>query len=282
MALWGNQGDSSLFTVSEMSAKGSADNQNSRLLVDDTNFIFAHLDMTLDPSLSEVHMFNDNSGMEIVSDLALVHFLLSSGKVAKVVMHLKPYPFFVSDAIPSDIQHTLSVLSASPEANQRKVAEELRKWLTDGRLVLTTSEAINNFLASPEPMWSMPAAVREELTGPVNANVALVICKGDLMYRKLLGDRTWNTEQSFADILSYFPCPVVALRTCKSPIAVGMQAGQHALVDAIEPNWMVNGEFAMVQFSIPPPGAEVQVSEENFLVKYNAALLENQWKSIVQ
>ena len=88
MALWGNQGDSSLFTVSEMSAKGGADTLNSRLLVDDTDLIFNHLDSSLDPSKSEVHMFNDNSGMEIVSDLALVHYLLSSGKLAKVVLQV--------------------------------------------------------------------------------------------------------------------------------------------------------------------------------------------------
>jgi len=184
MALWGNQGDSSLFTVSEMSAKGTADtaeNQNSRLLVDDTDFIFSHLDSSLDASRSEVHMFNDNSGMELVSDLALVHFLLSSGKVAKVVMHLKPYPFFVSDAIRSDIHHTLSILSASADANQRNVAGKLREFIQEGSLVLTTSGAINNFLASPEPMWCMAAEVRGQLTAPVNANVALVICKGDLM-----------------------------------------------------------------------------------------------------
>mmetsp|Transcript_22964 Transcript_22964/g.33708 ORF Transcript_22964/g.33708 Transcript_22964/m.33708 type:complete len:428 (+) Transcript_22964:386-1669(+) len=285
MALWGNQGDSSLFTVSEMSAKGTADtaeNQNSRLLVDDTDFIFSHLDSSLDASRSEVHMFNDNSGMELVSDLALVHFLLSSGKVAKVVMHLKPYPFFVSDAIPSDIDHTLSILSASADANQRNVAGKLREFIKEGSLVLTTSGAINNFLASPEPMWCMAAEVRGQLTAPVNANVALVICKGDLMYRKLLGDRSWNADESFADILSYFPCPVVALRTCKSPLAVGMQPGQEGRVAAVSPQWMVNGEYGMVQFSMPPPGAAVKVSEDNFQVQYDAALLEQQWSTIVQ
>ena len=45
--------------------------------------------------------------------------------LSRVDVQLKPYPFFVSDAIPSDIEHTLSVLAAAPEANQRKVAGEL-------------------------------------------------------------------------------------------------------------------------------------------------------------
>jgi hypothetical protein len=242
MALWGNQGDSSLFTVAEMGAKGGADMQNSRLLVDDTDLIFNHLDLTLDAAVSEVHMFNDNSGMEIVSDLALVHYLLNSGKVAKVVMHLKPYPFFVSDAVPADIDHTLSVLAASLDATQQKVAADLRGFLESGRLALTNSGPINNFLASPEPMWCMSPQVRSHLSDPKVIHsthmyiyiytyvymytcihvcicvyiyirkVALVICKGDLMYRKLLGDRTWNTVEKFPDILSYFPSPVVALR----------------------------------------------------------------------
>ena len=45
------------------------------------------------------------------------------------------------------------------------------------------------------------------------------------MYRKLLGDRTWNTDERFSDLVSYFPAPVVALRTCKSPLAVGLLPG---------------------------------------------------------
>ena len=45
------------------------------------------------------------------------------------------------------------------------------------------------------------------------------------MYRKLLGDRTWNTHERFSDLVSYFPAPVAALRTCKSPLAVGLLPG---------------------------------------------------------
>jgi len=36
------------------------------------------------------------------------------------------------------------------------------------------------------------------------------------------------------------------------------------------------------QFSMPPPGAAVKVSEDNFQVQYDAALLEQQWSTIVQ
>jgi len=41
---------------------------------------------------------------------------------------------------------------------------------------------------------------------------SLTIAKGDLMYRKLLGDRTFEPMEEFGDITSYFPSPLLALR----------------------------------------------------------------------
>ena len=193
----------------------------------------------------------------------------------------------------------------------------------------------------------MPGDVRSELCAPRNDNVALVICKGDLMYRKLLGDRSWNTEESFADVVSYFPSPVVALRTCKSPLAIGMkvlafilcarsgrslgacassvvllpdllsplQLGQDREVAEKSPQWMVNGEYGMVQvcwivlmhlydnlqcplvpacvsgalrylpcsqFSAPPPVPSVTMSGDGFQVEYDASVVESQWNALVQ
>ena len=148
--------------------------------------------------------------------------------------------------------------------------------------MLTSAGEINKFLASPEPMWCMPADVRGQLAAPGNANVALVICKGDLMYRKLLGDRSWNTEECFADVLSYFPSPVVALRTCKSPLAVGMKPGQDREVSAKSPQWMVNGEYGMVQFSAPPPSPAVSVMGDGYQVRYDASAIESQWNALVK
>ena len=115
MALWGNQGDSSLFTVSDLSGKGEGADA-SRLLVDDTSDIWNHL--ATRPG-GEVHFFNDNSGMELISDLALARFLLSTPAVGRVTLHLKPYPFFVSDATKNDFRRTVDVLAASSDPNQR-------------------------------------------------------------------------------------------------------------------------------------------------------------------
>lgn len=53
----------------------------------------------------------------------------------------------------------------------------------------------------------MDAQARDALSSS-----SLTIAKGDLMYRKLLGDRTFEPMEEFGDITSYFPCPLLALR----------------------------------------------------------------------
>jgi len=49
----------------------------------------------------------------------------------------------------------------------------------------------------------------------------------------------------------------------------------------VSPNWMVNGEYGMVQFSATPPKASVSVTAEGYRVDYDAAMLEKQWQSLV-
>ena len=48
--------------------------------------------------------------------------------------------------------------------------------------------------------------------------------KGDLNYRRLVGDRLWPPTTPFADVTAYFPGPVAALRTLKSDVIVGLDA----------------------------------------------------------
>ena len=75
--------------------------------------------------------------------------------------------------------------------------------------------------ASPLFYYEMPGDLHAEL-----ARMDLVIVKGDANYRRLLGDAHWPHETPFADVVSYFPAPVVALRTFKSEVAVGLAPGQ--------------------------------------------------------
>lgn len=47
---------------------------------------------------------------------------------------------------------------------------------------------------------------------------ALVFLKGDANYRRLIGDRLWQTDTPFADVAGYFPTKLCALRTLKAEL----------------------------------------------------------------
>jgi hypothetical protein len=79
------------------------------------------------------------------------HTLEPRFQVSSVTLHLKPYPFFVSDAMTSDVESTLERFSASPST--APFASELRDHIERGALKLKMAGPLNAFLASPEPMW---------------------------------------------------------------------------------------------------------------------------------
>jgi hypothetical protein len=76
----------------------------------------------------------------------------------------------------------------------------------------------------------------------------LTIFKGDLNYRRLVGDRLYPPTTSFAEVTAYFPGPVAALRTLKSDVIVGLDAAtEAALVAAEEQHWRTSGAHALIQ-----------------------------------
>ena len=92
----------------------------------------------------------------------------------------------------------------------------------------------------------MPVDLRDDLSA-----ADLVISKGDANYRRLLGDRHWPHDTPFADVVAYFPAPLVALRTLKSECVCGLPPGRSELVYETDPEWMINGRWGLVQFVIP-------------------------------
>jgi len=76
---------------------------------------------------------------------------------------------------------------------------------------------------------------------------SLVIFKGDLNYRKLVGDINWPHETSFKEALkSFTPTTVVTLRTLKADVVVGLEKGQAEKTAQVDSNWMVTGEYAVI------------------------------------
>ena len=94
----------------------------------------------------------------------------------------------------------------------------------------------------PTPFWDMPEHIQERLAGS-----KMVFVKGDANYRRLLGERDWPLDTPAADILSYWPVPVCALRTFKAEIGCGVSVADQARAEKEDPDWKVSGKWGVVQ-----------------------------------
>ncbi|MEU0038324.1 damage-control phosphatase ARMT1 family protein [Streptomyces sp. NPDC006333] len=180
----------------------------------------------------------DNSGRELVPDLLLIDHLLHGRRVERAVLHVKPYPYYVSDATTADVIDALRRLKAAPGAAG---ASGHRLWsaMTDGRLTVRA----HPFSCAPLPYADMPDDLRREF-----AEADVTLMKGDLNYRRLVGDRRYPATTPFAGTTAYFPGPVAALRTLKSDVVVGLDPRtETALVAAEDQRWRTGGTHALIQ-----------------------------------
>ena len=230
--LWGNRVDLSMYNIAR------AEPEQDNLLVDDTARVWAHLQSHRG---QRIDFICDNAGTELLFDLALVDFLLCSNIARTIVMHLKPHPTFVSDAMIKDVLGSLNVMSqlSMPVLNQ--LASRLVQAIAQNRLVLRD-----------HPFWvtgfffhDLPSDLRAVL-----AQTSLVIAKGDANYRRLIGDCHWEPTSSFDLAAAHFPASVVAVRTLKSEPIVGLREGVAEHLHAQDAGWNINGRFGVIQFRV--------------------------------
>jgi hypothetical protein len=74
-----------------------------------------------------------------------------------------------------------------------------------------------------------------------------VLLKGDLNYRRLLGDVWWPPTADFGDATAYLPAPVGVLRTLKSDVIAGLPADVATRLERDEPGWRTSGRYAVLQ-----------------------------------
>ncbi|MFD6311041.1 damage-control phosphatase ARMT1 family protein [Streptomyces nigra] len=231
-SLWGNRADLS-FRLG--ATGGTAGDGTPPLVADDSDVLWSLLPPT---GTATVCLIADNAGRELVPDLLLLARLLTEGRAARVLLHVKPHPYYVSDATHADVLDALRRLVAAPGAAGEH-GRVLWAALTDGRLTVRA----HPFSCAPLPYADMPADLREEL-----ASATLTILKGDLNYRRLVGDRRWPPATPFTEVTAHFPGPVAALRTLKSDVVAGLDADtEAALVAAEGQKWRTAGTHALIQ-----------------------------------
>jgi hypothetical protein len=242
-SLWGNRADLSNESI-RLAVRGglAAREERHNLLVDHT----AQVHRRLADGLERVDFVNDNVGLDLLFDLALAGLLLQQGWVEQVVFHLKAWPFFVSDAMPGDVEATVALLEASPEPVVGALGARLRGCLVAGCLRLEADA----FWTSPLMFDQFPPSLRAEL-----GRSGLVILKGDVNYRRLLGDRHWPYTTRLEEVVAGFPTALLVLRTLKGEILVGLAPGEAEALAVQDPTWLINGQRGLIHFCPALPSA---------------------------
>ena len=182
----------------------------------------------------------DNAGFELVSDLALVELLISNNLIEQIILHVKAHPTFVSDVIEEDLDKTIKYLTDSSEKSSRELGTRLNKYFEEGKIM----SRAHFFWNSPLPMWKLPQDLQDDLK-----ESRLLIIKGDANYRRILGDRQWDFTTPFHQAVDYLPVPMVALRTLKAELAVGLALEQIQEVFNQDSNWLLNGKWGVIHYA---------------------------------
>ncbi|KAG6901946.1 hypothetical protein C0995_006468 [Termitomyces sp. Mi166 len=252
MCLWGNATDLSLLThmsavdIEHLQAVGK-DAQAARqqfILKDDQEQLWKHLSSL---EAGRVDFVLDNSGFELFTDLVFADFLVTyTPYVSTVYFHPKLIPWFVSDVTPPDFWQTFTSLlepsffptpvgdtSAPPSESLAHMVARWKKYLEQGVFNLSVPSdtplgghaPAAEFWTSPWPCWNMEIHAPELFETLKKSD--LVIFKGDLNYRKLVGDVRWPAWTPFQTAIGPLAgsFPLLSLRTNKADVVVGVEKG---------------------------------------------------------
>jgi uncharacterized protein with ATP-grasp and redox domains len=214
ICLWGNATDLSLLTsltyedIQKLQGSEARKASEKNIIINDLEAAYVTLKMAKNEGKKErrVDIVLDNAGFELYVDLILAGFLLSAGLATNVVLHPKSIPWFVSDVLPTDFASLLNALASpqlfystqsddekstgnTPSPLSQKEIDELSflfsQWSNfhaEGQLILRS----NGFWTEGGSYWRLPTS-DPRLYDDLKES-ELVIFKGDLNYRKLVGD----------------------------------------------------------------------------------------------
>ena len=165
----------------------------------------------------------DNAGYELFSDMCLADVICTFSLASQVRFYVKAMPWFISDTMKDDVHWILRTLMglSGRSSSLSTLANRWESYLFHKRWIIEV-----------EDFWTLPHAYSEMKTVDPQlysklSKAMLIIFKGDLNYRKLLGERNWEPTERFSKALQGFhPAPLVTLRTIKADLICGLKPGQ--------------------------------------------------------
>ena len=247
-SLWGNKCDLSISFDGDQQLKNTEEQNDlkANIISNHTDELWIYLGR-MRSALDKVRFsfVLDNAGFELFTDLCLADFFLTFKFCSEVHFHVKSIPWFVSDVTAKDFLWTIEQCANSEEKNVSDLGKKWRKYLDENYFVVVE----DLYWTSPHD-YSVLEAERPLLYSKLSES-QLIIFKGDLNYRKLVGDRNWSHTTSIKVATSGFlPAPWCTLRTLKADVVVDLAPGISEQLDSKFDNWMTSGLYGVVQFCI--------------------------------
>ena len=251
MDLWGNKCDLSISASQDnyqtADPIGQLKNLEKSILVDDSAAIWQQITdaNTRKPNGVHIDIVLDNAGFEFFCDLCMAVFLVDAKLASVVQLHGKCIPWFVSDVTAADFVWTIDQLTveSGKHVGLQNIVKRLKQYLHEGAITFE----VHSFWTLPHDFADMKT-VAQDLYKKLQKS-DLVIFKGDLNYRKLVGDRKWDATTPFEKaVLEFRPAPFCVLRTVKCDVIVGLREGQMDEIVSIDSTWMQSSVFAMIQY----------------------------------
>lgn len=163
--------------------------------------------LQIEPStVRRLNIIADNFGGEFVADLVLAIIAAEAG--IEVAVHVKHLPLFVSDVTTDDVVILFDRLPPGSAFARRLQAEVNR-----GSIRVTS----NSFWSAPLFMDQAPLDELDTGEG------VLTILKGDLNFRRAVGDLSIPVETPFESLAVLPAVPMLSLRSIKSYCVAGMR-----------------------------------------------------------
>jgi hypothetical protein len=232
-SLFANEADYSQIVASRSDSKL----WNERMLLDESEKLILSLNKVHDEM--KIHVIADNAGHELCWDLVMIDAILGLSNTIKIVIHVKPWPMFVSDALSIDVMETINhFFDCNFSEYIRLIGQRLMHAIEYERLCINA-----------ESDWGEPrhfSALEESLGNSLRSSTS-VISKGDLNYRRFVKDLQWKIDTP-PEVASYgVPFQAFALRVLKSDALVGIDSSIASSAAQKFSDWRSCGHFAIIQ-----------------------------------
>ena len=151
----------------------------------------------------------------------------------------------MSDVTPDDYKFVIQQLQRVNSLFVNQFLIRLKKYEQEKKLNFIT----NRFWTTSYPFSEMKR-IEQNLYSEL-AQSDFVLLKGDLNYRKLLGDLDWPQNTPLKVVVrEFYPTSIVALRTLKSDLVANLDLSDTNLktIKETDKNWIISGDYGIIQF----------------------------------